>query len=273
MLGINLFFQDIANPLLDKFFLYVSYLITDIPLVLVLCFIYWCVNKEKGLKIGFILLNSMMINFIVKDIFKVDRPYVKDSRIINKDIKYGYGYSFPSNHSQLASGLVFSLYKVFGNIKYLITGFFTALLVAISRIYLGVHSILDVTVGFLLGLMLVPLFGVFIDYVCKSKKYYLGYIFIILGLTGIIAFGDEDSLKITMVYLGFLTGLIVENKLIGYKIPGTGFRKTANFLMGVSGVAVIYIFLSGWIKYLLIGFWVSLGAPFIFKVLNGKDEV
>ena len=103
MLGINLFFQDIANPLLDKFFLYVSYLITDIPLVIVLCFIYWCVNKEKGLKIGFILLNSMMINFIVKDIFKVDRPYVKDSRIINKDIKYGYGYSFPSNHSQLAS--------------------------------------------------------------------------------------------------------------------------------------------------------------------------
>ena len=271
MLSLNLFFQSMANPFLDKLFLYISYVITDIPLVLILCFVYWCINKEKGLKIGFVLLNSMMINFIVKDIFKVDRPYVKNPQITNKDLKYGYGYSFPSNHSQMASGLAFSFYRTFKNMKGFAVGIILMLLVGLSRIYLGVHSILDVITGLVIGGILVWILGIAIDRICESKKYWLGYIFLILGFIGIFFFGDDDSLKITMVYFGFLTGLIAEGKYIGYKIPTDKILKMVNFIVGVIGVALIYILLSGWLKYLIIGFWVSLGAPIVFTVISRKD--
>ena len=67
MLNINYFLQQGGNVYIDIFFKVISFLITDIPLVAVLSNVYWCINKEKAFKSGVILLNSMQINFILKE--------------------------------------------------------------------------------------------------------------------------------------------------------------------------------------------------------------
>lgn len=203
MLELNLFLQNHANIFFDKFFLCLSYLITDIPLVAVLCYVYWCISKEKGIKTGFILLIGMLFNFIVKDIFKIERPYVKNENIVNKDVEFGYGYSFPSNHSQLSMSLLFSVKRYFNINKYYIPLFITTVLIGVSRIYLGVHSIIDVVFGFIIGILIVKIFGFLIDKIMDSQKYLYGFLFLIIGIIGIVLFNDHDSLKITYLYLGF----------------------------------------------------------------------
>lgn len=266
MLELNLFLQNHANIFFDKFFLILSYLITDIPLVAILCYVYWCINKEKGVKTGFILLNGMLLNFIVKDIFKVERPYVKNNSIVNKDIKYGYGYSFPSNHSQLSMSLLFSIKRYFNINKFYILGFIITVLIGVSRMYLGVHSILDVTVGFVIGFLIVKIFGFIIDKIMECKKYWYGFLFIIFGVIGIVLFNDHDSLKITYLYLGFLIGFLIENKYIGYKIPKKLYSKIINYLLGIIGIVIIYILIKNEIKYFVLGFYITFIAPLIFNL-------
>ncbi|MBE7029108.1 MAG: phosphatase PAP2 family protein [Ruminococcaceae bacterium] len=266
MLKINLFLQSISSPFWDFIFITISNLITDIPLVITLCVIYWCINKEKGIKIGFILLNGMQFNFIIKDIFKVERPYVKNSKIINKDIEYGYGYSFPSNHSQISSSFLFSFARYFNISKVFIPSLILVLMICFSRVYLGVHSILDVSVGFILGITFVKVLGNIIDKIIESKKYYLAFLFLILGIIGMFVFKNEDSFKITSIYFGFLTGFLIENKYIDYKIPQKTKYKVINLIIGISGIALIYIFSPDILKYFLIGLWVTLPAPWLFKI-------
>lgn len=266
MLELNLFLQNHANNFFDKFFLILSYLITDIPLVAILCYVYWCINKEKGIKTGFILLNGMLLNFIVKDIFKVERPYVKNNSIVNKDIKYGYGYSFPSNHSQLSMSLLLSIKRYFNINKFYILGFIITVLIGVSRMYLGVHSILDVTVGFVIGFLIVKIFGFIIDKIMECKKYWYGFLFIIFGVIGIVLFNDHDSLKITYLYLGFLIGFLIENKYIGYKIPKKLYSKIINYLLGIIGIVIIYILIKNEIKYFVLGFYITFIAPLIFNL-------
>lgn len=272
MLEINLFLQSISNNFLDMFFTVISFLVTDIPLIAVLCYTYWCISKEKGIKTGFILLNGMQLNFIVKDIFRIERPYVKNKAIINKDTEFGYGYSFPSNHTQLSTSFLFSVKRYFNIGKFYIPGLILVILIALSRLYLGVHSILDVTVGFILGFLMVKLFGLIIDKIMKSKKYWTAFLFLIMGIIGTFVFKDEDSLKIMLIYLGFLIGFIIENKYIDYKIPKKKYYNIINYIIGISGIALIYILLNHYIKYFLIGFWVTLPAPFIFSIISKKEK-
>ena len=272
MLELNLFLLNNGNIFLDKFFLLVSYLITDIPLVAVLCYVYWCINKDKGIRTGFILLNGMLFNFIVKDIFKAERPYVKNSDIVNKDVKFGYGYSFPSNHSQLSMSLLFSVKRYFNIIKFFIPLLVLTLLIGFSRIYLGVHSIIDVLIGFLLGFFIVKISGNIIDKIMERKKYWYGFLFIIPGIIGIVFFNDHDSLKITYLYLGFLIGFLVENKYIGYKIPKKIYSKIINYLIGIIGIAAIYLLIENDIKYFVLGFYITFIAPLLFNLRRKINE-
>lgn len=270
MLNINCFLQQYSNVYTDTFFKIISFLITDIPLVVVLSYIYWCINKNKAFKSGIILLNSMQINFILKDIFRIERPYVKDERIINKDVKYGYGYSFPSNHSQMASTIFFSIKKYFNIKKNHIYGYIFIILVALSRMVLGVHSIADVATGLVMGYISVKLFSIVADRAVDGKKYYLLYVLIIFGIISSFLFKDKDGFKILLLYFGFITGYIVETKYTGYEIPKKLSAKIINYVIGITGVAIIYIFIESAFKYLIIGIWITLVAPYIFNLINRK---
>ena len=163
MTELNLWLQSISTPLWDSFFLFISNLTNEYLYVAIVALIYYYSDKTKGIKMAVMIMTNMSLNFFLKDIFKIDRPYVKNPSVVNKDIKTGYGYSFPSGHSQFNSGFFTALATQYNVKKYYFLIIFFVLLVAFSRIYLGVHSYADVICGVALGFVWVAVLNKLLD--------------------------------------------------------------------------------------------------------------
>lgn len=115
---------------------------------------YLLVFRWKKIKSGFILLINILganlIKILIKNIFKRARP--EYAMIIEKE------YSFPSGHSFVGFAfytmLAYMVYRHYnGPGKRIITSFLVVfpIIIAISRLYLGVHYASDVFAGLLLG--------------------------------------------------------------------------------------------------------------------------
>ena len=102
---------------------------------------------------------SRILNSFVKLTACVYRPWVDDSRIhpFEGALEDATGYSLPSGHAT-SSGILFlgTLFK--GNFTkgLKIFSIIALFLICFSRVYLGVHSLLDIVVGLIVAL--VPLF-------------------------------------------------------------------------------------------------------------------
>jgi undecaprenyl-diphosphatase len=145
---------------------------------------FWCINKKEGyylLSIGFI---GTVINQFLKLWFRVPRPWVKDKNftIVESAREAATGYSFPSGHTQTSVGLFGGIARA-TKIRALRMGMIVlAVLVALSRMYLGVHTPADVLVSVAVALFLVfaayPLF----KKAEKSPRVMYGILFSFLGL-------------------------------------------------------------------------------------------
>jgi len=104
---------------------------------------------------------------VLKNIFQITRPI---SPIYRAD-----GWSFPSGHATLASAFFFLTGHIFfakmksnlNKIVLIAGSFIGALLVGLSRLYLGAHWALDILAGFALGMLCVSftvlMFNIFLS--------------------------------------------------------------------------------------------------------------
>ena len=124
-------------------------------IVLLPVFVYWCLNKKKGLMIFFAWKLSQTINGIIKLTACVYRPWIRDSRIIpaGDAITTATGYSFPSGHTMMCTPIYAGLAKCTKNRLLQVIFIAAILLTMFSRNYLGVHTPQDVLVGFVFGLL------------------------------------------------------------------------------------------------------------------------
>jgi undecaprenyl-diphosphatase len=99
-------------------------------------------------------LTSASSVFIVKNIVKRDRPFIKLKNVKHNtdDESFLDTYSFPSGHSSMAFSFATSLTLRYPGKPFLIAGLYSyAVLVSIGRIYLGNHYPSDVLGGMILG--------------------------------------------------------------------------------------------------------------------------
>jgi len=149
---INLF-QGIHNPLLDKFFSFVTTLGNVGIVWVIISVMLLCIKKYR--RAGFVSLVSLIIgalvgNVFLKNMFQRPRPFITMEGI-KTVISYPTAYSFPSGHSTASFTAMFG---VVNNVdfKYIkATVIILAILIAISRVYLGVHYFTDILAGFVLG--------------------------------------------------------------------------------------------------------------------------
>ncbi len=126
-----------------------SFLGTENFFLLVLPLIYWCIDANLGIRVGFILITSNYVNYIFKLAFAGPRPYWVSDKIIAFSAESSFGV--PSGHAQNAVGvwgiIASGVRKPWAWGVAITLAFF----IGFSRWYLGVHFVHDVFVGWLLG--------------------------------------------------------------------------------------------------------------------------
>ena len=151
------FLEGIRNPFLDSFFSLVTHLGEETFFIVLGIVFFWCVNKKEGyyiLSVGFI---GTILNQFLKLLFRIPRPWVKDENftIVESARSEATGYSFPSGHTQSSVG-VFGPIARYEKAKWLrIICVALCVLVPLSRLYLGVHTPLDVGVSLVIALILI----------------------------------------------------------------------------------------------------------------------
>ncbi len=151
------FLEGLRTPFLDSVFSVVTMLGEETLFIVAGLIFFWCVNKKYGYYLLTVGFSGLVVNQFLKLLFRIPRPWVLDEKftIVESAREAAAGYSFPSGHTQSAVG-------VFGGIARLMSRWWVralcivaALAVAVSRMYLGVHTPLDVGVSLAFATVLV----------------------------------------------------------------------------------------------------------------------
>ena len=145
------------NPNLTCFFKVMTFLGSTIFMVIItLIFLLFWRKNNRGKQFFIIIILAILLSNLLKLIIARERPDVLKLVIENT-------YSFPSGHTiaitTLSGFLIFVLWQEWGSLgnilKWMITVLFIiiALLVMISRIYLGAHFATDIIGGIICSLL------------------------------------------------------------------------------------------------------------------------
>jgi len=250
--------EDIRVPVLNEFMLTITTLGEETAFLVIALILFWCVDKHVGyytLSVGFV---GTLTNQFLKLWFRIPRPWLLDKNftILEQARDAATGYSFPSGHTQSAVG-------TFGCIAYTtkqkmirIFAIAIAVLVPFSRMYVGVHTPLDVVVSVgialllifafrplvigdnhermpvLLGLMLVLAIG----YLCFVEFY---------GFPQDVLSSDNyvHGLQNAYTLLGCLMGMIlvycVDEKWLQFKVNAVWWAQVLKVVLGLALVLVL----------------------------------
>jgi membrane-associated phospholipid phosphatase len=238
-------------PGLDNFFFWVSQLGGEVFYIAALLILYWAVNKREGILVSYILLFSVITNFWLKIAIAKDRPPSSNWHV-NADPP---NYSTPSGHSQNAATLYgWFTYRV-RKLWMALIAIVLTLLVGISRIYIGVHYLEDVLLGWGIGIATVLVFAYLekpmSQFFSRYRTEHLWLVLMALGfvLTLIAAvipqppndnFGAYGGLTI-----GFALGLILEKRFVNFSTESHDGKKWRLVARVVIGLAFVILVMAG----------------------------
>ena len=153
--------EEIRNPLLDGFFSLVTFLGEETVFIVIGLIFFWCLDKKQGYYLLSIGLLGTVLNQFLKLIFRIPRPWVLDPefKIVESAREAATGYSFPSGHTQAGVGIFGGVARWNKNKWVRILCIAVCVLVPFSRMWLGVHTPLDVGVSIVIALILI--FGIY----------------------------------------------------------------------------------------------------------------
>jgi membrane-associated phospholipid phosphatase len=295
-----------------KFF---SFLGSENFFLIALPLVYWCIDSALGLRIGVMLLVSSGMNGLFKLAMHGPRPYWVSASVQGMALETSFGV--PSGHSQTAAGVWGVAAAGLKQTWAWVAAMTVVLLIGLSRIYLGVHFLHDVLLGWFLGGLTLWAFIKFWDPIAaRLKKMSMGrqillafaFSLAMILLAALIVFlssnfvlpaewianatrnGGEApnpfSVEGIITTMGTLFGLLAGVAWLaprgGFQVSGPAWKRALRFAVGLVGVAVFYlglklVFPDGgtvvalvfrYIRYTLVGVWVSAGAPWVFSKLR-----
>ena len=249
--------ESIRIPGLNEFMLAITYLGDEIAFLVVALILFWCCDKRMGyyiLSVGFL---GTIMNQFMKLWFRVPRPWVLDENftILEQAREGASGYSFPSGHTQSAVG-------TFGAIAYITKSKLirwlsaaAVVLVPFSRMYLGVHTPLDVSVAAVIAVILIAVLRPIV--LSENKRVFPAFLGIMVAVSvAFLCFVElypfpanidphnmESGLKNAYTLLGSLLGLvavyIVDEKYLKFTTKAVWWAQVIKVMVGLGLVLLV----------------------------------
>ena len=174
---LNIFLQKFESPMLNSIFNYITLIGYELGVTIILCIYLFGFSFHKG----FFVIQTSFLTFTLTDILKniimINRPFINNPKIKNldttmiKEIQKGnVSYSFPSGHSSGITTTLGSIAILIKNKTFYLFSVIVILLVLFSRIYLGVHSLLDVIGGFFLAIAIILIYYIPLNKYIEGNK-------------------------------------------------------------------------------------------------------
>ena len=279
-IDILLMWQEFRNgpgACLVDFMAKMSYIGEMSTVLIFIALIYWCASKKFGSYLLMGWSGSRVVNGFLKVTACVYRPWIRDARIVPnaEAMATATGYSFPSGHSTNAGALYggAAIRKELSK-ALRITLAVIAVLIALSRNFLGVHTPQDIVVGLGCGVLVMWLTGKLLAWIEKHPEKDILVMFIGIGIAVAVAVfaalksypTDYDAAGNLLVDgakmavdtykgvgwgIGFLVGWVLEKRCIGFTTDVsmvTRFTRLATGLLSYYAVSMILNpLLKGWI--------------------------
>lgn len=246
--------------------------------------IYWCVSKDFGTYFLMGWSGNRLVNGMLKVTVCAYRPWIRDARVVpyGDSITTATGYSFPSGHTMNAA-TVYGGGAVRKDIPKALRTMLglLVLLVAFSRIYLGVHTPQDVLVGIVAGTFVMFLTVKLMQWLKDHPEKDLLVVCIGVGLAILVAIyaavksypTDTDAAGKVLVEgakmandtfkgvgwsAAFLTGWILERRFVQFSTDIPMMKRITRLTFGLLSYYVVSLIFVPAIKE-----WIS-GAPGTF---------
>lgn len=269
--------------------------------ILVFAFLFWCVSKKYGSFMGFNMVNMMIVMASLKGLLAVPRPWIlnPDVNPVSSAIPDATGASCPSGHTFGAMYLWGSLLVILRKrLPFVIICAVMIALIAFSRLYLGVHTPLDVGLALVIGAAVIFINWKLIEWVehhpekdrvvliaellitlafllpCLFAPEYInetgGFIYVFPANPGGVSLYTGFS-------FGFFIGWFIERRLIRFEIPSSWKVRILSFIPGAAAVVLILMFLNkflagvigsvpaGFISFFFLMFFITAVYPWILK--------
>ena len=256
--------EKIRVPILNEFMLLITQLGEETAFLVVAMIVFWCVDKYKGyyiLSVGFV---GTLANQFLKLWFRIPRPWVLDENftILEQAREAASGYSFPSGHTQSSVGTFGCVAYTTKNRWIRYAAIAVAILGPFSRMYIGVHTPLDVGVAIVMALALIFIFRpIFLE---RNRK----YIPILLGF----------MLAIAIAYFCFISFYKFPADIDAHNLA-SGTKNAYTLLGALLGLLVVYIVDEKWLHFPTKAVWwvqcikVAVGFVLVLLVKSGLKDV
>lgn len=290
--AISIWFESIRNGFLDAFFLIITEFGDELVFLIISSVLYWLVNKDFGYRFMMIFLTTIAINDVLKNIIARPRPW--EAGVVSVVGEGSYGLSMPSGHAQGSMTMALVLNEKFGKLKkwvpYVL--FTIAILVSVSRVYLGQHYFTDVVAGIAVSFVV---YYAFIKLAPKVKIRPQTLVYYVAPLLLVLLFFVQDKNYFVSVaaMIGLTIGYDLEKKYINYDIKAPWKTQVLKYILGL-GVALLLkeglkmvlpyttdldtemtlldLFLD-FVRYFILVLWLSFGSFWVFsKLFKNKKE-
>lgn len=278
--------QTLASPALTAAVRLLSVLGTEYFFLFALPVVYWCVDHRKGIRLGTFFLASAVLNSWLKVFFRQPRPYDLDPSVgMARETSYG----LPSGHAQSSATfwgvLAPWIRRPWGLVLALVLPF----LIGLSRIYLGVHFPSDVLVGWILGSLFAASHAVWGNALESLVDRLPGRLWIAAAAAAALGMNalNPGETGLPGALFGMVVGAVLASSRARFDAASGRVREKAlRLALGTAGAGLVYFGLKAvlpgessanyslfrFLRYGILGAWVSLGAPWLFLRLRLAEE-
>lgn len=279
--------EKIRTPFLDTVMGLVTNLGGEAVFIAAAIIVFWCLSKSCGYYMMTVGFAGTIINQFLKLWFRIPRPWVKDPNftIVESARAEATGYSFPSGHTQNAFAIFGAPARYFKNTALRIVFVLLIALTAFSRMYVGVHTPLDVGVSLIVGTVLVfVIYPFFRDMKKKPKRVYIIFSIFIVMAAAFVAFvelydfpadidpdnyasGLKNAYMILFCAIGLMLTFYVDTKYVHFPTQAVWWAQVIKVVVGLGILLALKAVLKAPLLALFGGHSVAHGVRYFIVIL------